>query len=151
MWPRDVINCSRWDFWFMKSGCVNNTQRQQQFFFPATHLKPSHCVFNPFSGQSPCLQDDNFHPLEPGRHCWMVVREIQVLEGVIVTKNRCAHFWPFFVVSPCYVWAFWHLPCGESIWGSFLVAGSIVKQKKASRKTIWLCFENVNCVLNLSK
>ena len=53
MWPRDVMNSSRWDFWFSKSGCMNNNWQQQQSDFPFTHLNPSHCAFSPFCGQSP--------------------------------------------------------------------------------------------------
>ena len=37
MWPQEVMYSSRWDFWFSKSGCVNNNRRQQQSVFPAPH------------------------------------------------------------------------------------------------------------------
>ena len=53
MWPREVINSSKWDFWATKSGCVNGSQWQQQSVFPATHLNPSHWAFIPFSGHKP--------------------------------------------------------------------------------------------------
>ena len=80
----------------------------------------------------------------------MILREIEVLRGLIGSKSRHLHFWAIFVMLPCSMWVLWHLPRRECIWCSFLMAGGIVEQEKASYKPIWFYFENIN-ILNLLK
>ena len=48
----EVMYSSRWDFWFLKSGCVNNNWRQQQSVFPAPHRKSSSSKSMPSSSNT---------------------------------------------------------------------------------------------------
>ena len=90
--------------------------------------------------QTPLL-DDNLHPLEPARHCEVIVGEVEVLYG----PCTCSRSHPCGKSSLCSgVWA----SCKQKgHCGHVLVAGCIVKHEQACYKAIHFPFKNVDCLI----
>ena len=113
------------------------------------HCKPFTLCIQPVLFPKPTFTDNGFHAFEPSRHHWVVACEVKVLWHFIDSKICCSHFQTILVVPPGCMWIFWHLLCWESIWCLSLMAWHVIKQEKASDKSICLCLKNINGIINL--
>ena len=78
--------------------------------------------------KQPALFKDNFHPFKPPRHGWMVICEVERLDGPI-WQHGISHFWTAWTWSPTQLRIFDHLASTRCIRRSFLVRRSVIKQK----------------------
>jgi hypothetical protein len=81
----------------------------------------------------------------------VVLRKVEVLGHIIDSEIHRSHFQTILLVPPTRMGIFYHLSCQQGIWRSSLVAGSIIEKEEASCRSICLCFENVDCVIDLLK
>ena len=95
------------------------------------------------------LTDYLFHALEPAGHCRMVERVIKILTHFIRTKCSVAHLWSILLVSPAFIWVFWHLFRWQCVVSAMLMVWSIVKHEEACGEAIRLWFKDVNSFVNL--
>jgi hypothetical protein len=81
----------------------------------------------------------------------MILCKVEVLRHLIWSEICHSHFGTVLVLPPCCMGIFWHLLCRDSIRCSSLMARSVVKHKKASRKPIRLCLKNIDRIIHLFK
>jgi len=70
--------------------------------------------------KQPTLFKDDFHPFKPPRHGWMVICEVEQLDGPI-WQHGISHLWTTQTWSPTQLRIFHHLVSTQCVWCSFLV------------------------------
>jgi hypothetical protein len=98
----------------------------------------------------PLLSNYLFHSFEESRILCVVICEVRFL-CVSISKSSWSHARAAFMVCPSIIWILGHLAGRKCVSCVFFMAWSIVKQKKASCKSMSPVFKDVDGFVNLTK
>ena len=92
--------------------------------------------------KQPPFFKDNFHPFKPPRHGWMVICEVEQLDGPI-RQHRISHFWTTWTWSPTQLRIFHHLASTGASGACFGCNVALSNRNKALLKP-WVLSSNIS-------